>query len=135
MSTTQPSSRTWSVPAVPGEVALLRQAVARYADTQRVADPPMSDVRLAVSEAMTNAVVHAYPTGPPGTVTVVVTVDADQALLTVVVTDDGAGLRPRSDSPGLGLGLPLITTLTRATTITDGPGGTGTRVSMTFGLA
>src|SRR6185437_2347004 len=133
--TTQQSSRTWSVLAVPGEVARLRHAVARYADTQRVADPPMGDVRLAVSEAMTNAVVHAYPTGPPGTVTVVVTVDADQALLTVVVTDDGAGLRPRSDSPGLGLGLPLITTLTRATTITDGPGGTGTSVSMTFGLA
>ena len=128
------TSQTWSIPAAADEVAGLRHAVARYAGANSVADPPLSDVKLAVSEAVTNSVVHGYPDGRPGMVTVVVTVDADEALLTVVVTDDGAGLSPRADSPGLGLGLPLITTVAQGTTISVAPDGHGTRVSMTFGL-
>jgi anti-sigma regulatory factor (Ser/Thr protein kinase) len=128
------TSQTWSIRAVSGEVGGLRRAITRYATANSVADPPISDVRVAVSEAVTNAVVHAFPGGEPGTVTVVVTVDERAALLTVVVTDDGTGVRPRPDSPGLGLGLPLITTLATTAKFSAGPGGRGTRVHMTFGL-
>ena len=128
------TSQTWSFLAVPDEVAGLRGAVAQYVVEQSVAEPLLSEVKLAVSEAVMNSVLHAYPAGRPGRVTVVVTVDAAEALLTVVVSDSGGGLHPRSDSPGFGLGLPMITTLTKATTFSDGPDGTGTRVCMTFGL-
>ena len=128
------TSQTWSISAVSGEVGNLRRAITRYVATQSVADPPISDMKLAVSEAVTNAVVHGSPSGEPGTVTVLVRVDPRAALLTVVVTDDGAGIRPRPDSPGLGLGLPLITTLARTAKISAGPHGHGTRVHMTFGL-
>ena len=94
----------------------------------------MADLKVAVSEAVTNAVVHGYPGREPGTVTVLVTIDDAAALLTVTVTDDGGGVRPRPDSPGLGLGLPLMTTLAKTAKFTAGPGGIGTRVRMTFGL-
>jgi anti-sigma regulatory factor (Ser/Thr protein kinase) len=128
------TSQTWSIPAVSGEVGGLRRAITRYATAHSVTDPPISDMKVAVSEAVTNSVLHAFPSGEPGTITVLVTVDERAALLTVVVTDDGTGVRPRPDSPGLGLGLPLITTLARTAKISAGPSGQGTRVHMTFGL-
>jgi len=128
------TSQSWSIPAVAAEVGDLRRAITRYVTSHSVADPPVSDMKVAVSEAVTNAVVHGFPSGNPGTVTVLVTVDEPAALLTVVVTDDGSGVRPRPDSPGLGLGLPLITTLARTAKISAGPDGHGTRVRMTFGL-
>ena len=128
------ASETWSFPAVAHEVVDLRRALTQYVTGQHVCEPTIIDMRLAVSEAVTNSVLHGFPSGEPGTVTVVATVDAAAALLTVVVTDDGTGVRPRPDSPGLGLGFPLITTLSETANITAGPDGHGTRVSMTFAL-
>jgi serine/threonine-protein kinase RsbW len=70
----------------------------------------ISAVALAVTEAVTNVVVHAYhgrdSTGEPGRVRLTLDLDADGAW--VVVADDGLGMAPRADSPGLGLGLSLI---------------------------
>ena len=127
-------SETWSFPAVTHEVAVLRRALTQYVTGHSVVGQTIADMKLAVSEAVTNSVVHGFPSGAPGTITVVATVDAAAALLTVVVTDDGGGIRPRPDSPGLGLGLPLITTLAQTANISAGPNGRGTRVSMTFAL-
>ena len=112
----------------------MRRAVAGYASEHSVADPPMSDLKLAVSEALTNSVVHGFPAGEPGTMTVLVTVDDEASLLTVVVTDDGSGLKPRTGSPGLGLGLPLIATVAATADFSTAPGGQGTCVRMTFPL-
>ena len=127
-------SETWSIRAVAAEVSVLRRAITRYLSGHSVADPPISDVKLAVSEAVSNSVIHGYTDTEPGTVTVLVNVDAVAALLTVTVTDDGSGMHPRPDSPGLGLGLPLITTVAKTAKISAGPDGLGTRVRMTFGL-
>jgi serine/threonine-protein kinase RsbW len=64
-------------------------------------------VQLGVSEAVTNVVVHAYSDAPkPGSLEVAAALAGGE--LWVIVTDSGAGLRPRRDSPGLGLGLGLI---------------------------
>jgi serine/threonine-protein kinase RsbW len=72
-----------------------------------IADPYVTDIELAVSEAATNAVMHAFrDRGEPGTVHVSVTVDDGE--IEIVVRDDGSGMAPRDDSPGIGLGLPLI---------------------------
>ncbi len=103
-------TESWSAPAVPETVPLLRGEVVRFASSAAVADPPLSDVRLAVSEALTNAVVHGYADQPePGPVEVTATVDG--GALRVVVADEGSGMAPRLDSPGVGLGLPLITSV------------------------
>ena len=63
---------------------------------------------MAISEAVSNAVIHAFRTQDlPGTVTVTVDVTSDQ-FVEAVVRDDGMGMSARGDSPGLGLGLGLI---------------------------
>jgi serine/threonine-protein kinase RsbW len=104
--TTERFTGTW--PAVPDAVADLRQRVVSFA--RRVGAPAeaISSIKLAVSEAATNVVLHAYP-GEPGEVHV--RVERRQRVLRVTVSDDGGGMLPRPDSPGLGLGLPLIAQL------------------------
>ena len=86
---------------------------------------------LAVSEAVTNAVVHAYRGGPPGAVRVRARWTAEG--LEIVVEDDGVGIWARPDSPGLGIGLPTIATIAERFEI-DGP-ARGTRVTMVFAAA
>src|SRR5689334_5858135 len=70
----------------------------------------LSDIALAITEAATNAVLHAYrDRDRPGTVTITANAEADH--VTFSVRDEGSGLAPRVDSPGLGLGLGLIAQL------------------------
>jgi serine/threonine-protein kinase RsbW len=119
-----------TLPARPENVAVARHAIGGFADVLDVADQTLADVKLAVTEACTNVVVHAYPNGE-GPITLRATVDA--GVLRVVVADEGRGILPRADSPGLGLGLPLIATLAESLEL-----GTGdneeTEVRMTFRL-
>ena len=100
---------TWSIPAEPHLVGVLRERVARCARDAGLPAPRIADVRLAVTEALANVVRHAYPDGAAGPVDI--EVRTVRSELTVTVSDAGGGVRPRPDSPGLGLGLPLIATL------------------------
>ena len=86
----------------------VRAAVVGFAHERGFDDT--SRVALAVSEAMTNVVLHAYLDSDAGDMRVVVCNEPDR--LVVVVRDYGDGMRPRTDSPGLGMGLPLITQMT-----------------------
>jgi serine/threonine-protein kinase RsbW len=106
-------SASWTIAARAENVAFLRQDVLDFVAHHGVAEPTLTDVRLAVSEAVTNAVVHAFrDQSEPGTVNVLVHVTANAPQIEVMVRDDGSGMAPRDDSPGLGLGLPLIRHLT-----------------------
>lgn len=98
----------WSFPAAAEEVAGARIAVLRFAQAHGLPEQRSGDLGLAVSEALSNAVLHAFrDRAVPGTVTVEVqAVGAEH--LDVVVRDDGMGFSPRDDSPGLGFGLSLI---------------------------
>jgi serine/threonine-protein kinase RsbW/stage II sporulation protein AB (anti-sigma F factor) len=108
------ASATWSIPALADEVPGVRHAAVEFARAKGVPDPPLEHLRLAISEAASNAVVHAFRTQDlPGTVTVTVDVASDQ-LVEVVVRDDGIGMSSRGDSPGLGLGLGLISSVADA---------------------
>jgi serine/threonine-protein kinase RsbW len=119
-----------TLPARAENVAVVRHAFGGLGDVLEVPDQALSDIKLAVTEACTNVVVHAYPDGE-GPLAVRATVD--ERVLTVVVADEGRGISPRPDSPGLGLGLPLIATLAESLEL-----GTGanhqTEVRMTFNL-
>ena len=109
---------------------MVRHALGGFGDAYDVSDQALADIKLAVTEACTNVVVHAYPEGegPLG-----VSAWMRDERLTVVVHDEGRGMLPRPDSPGLGLGLPLIATLAESLEL-----GTGsddrTEVRMTFVL-
>jgi anti-sigma regulatory factor (Ser/Thr protein kinase) len=88
----------------------------------------IGDVKLAVSEAVTNAVRHAYRDQEPGDV--IATAHIESGILRIVIADTGRGMAPRSDSPGLGLGLPLISHA--ADTVEVMRKSPGTEVHMTF---
>jgi anti-sigma regulatory factor (Ser/Thr protein kinase) len=111
------------MPATPDAVAVARRAVGVFACDHGASPQRAADIALAVSEACTNAVVHAYlDQDEPGTVEV----DASrrEGSLAVRVADRGRGLRPRLDSPGPGLGLPLIHVLSDECVLADGDPGT-----------
>jgi anti-sigma regulatory factor (Ser/Thr protein kinase) len=119
-----------TLPARAENVAVVRHAFGGLGDVLDVPDQTLSDIKLAVTEACTNVVVHAYP-GEEGKLGVRAMVD--DRRLTVVVVDTGRGILPRPDSPGLGLGLPLIATLAESLELGTGPGDE-TEVRMTFDL-
>ena len=90
-------------------IAVVRYALGGLGEAFAVPEPKLSDIRLAVTEACANVVVHAYPDGHHGPMEVIASKDED--TLTVLVRDWGRGIEPRPDSPGLGLGLSLIAAL------------------------
>ena len=92
----------------------------------------LSDVLLAVTEVVTNCVVHAYRGQPGGKVDLEARRTGGELLLSVA--DDGTGMAPRLDSPGLGLGLPLVGRVAERVDITAQAGG-GTLVRMRFDLS
>jgi stage II sporulation protein AB (anti-sigma F factor) len=116
-----------SYPALPDAVVEARRALTEFA-RDAGADPEQLDsIRLAASEALTNAVIHAYAKGEQGTVQVSASYVENELWL--LVADAGGGLRPRSDSPGLGLGLALIAQLADEFQILSrGSGGTELRL-------
>ena len=116
--------------AQPDEIGRIRHDVKAHAREQGARDPDA--VALAVTEAVTNAVLHAYVDAPqPGEIEVVVQRAAEAHSVEILVCDDGRGMRPRTDSPGLGLGLPLVATLADRFEVQARAGG-GTRVRMAF---
>jgi anti-sigma regulatory factor (Ser/Thr protein kinase) len=112
-------------------VRLARREVEAYARANGAIDPV--GIALAVSEAVTNAVVHAYiDAAEPGDVEVLAHRLHDNGL-EVQVCDDGRGMKPRSDSPGLGVGLPLVAKLAECFRVEARPSG-GTAISMLFAV-
>jgi serine/threonine-protein kinase RsbW len=122
-----------SLPARAASIALLRRAVVVYAGSNGASERQCEDIALAVSEALSNAVLHAYVGhDSPGDVGVDAWVD--EHALKVVVRDDGVGMLPRPDSPGLGLGLPLIARMTEHLEVESPGARPGMRLRMTFAI-
>ena len=99
--------------------------------TAGASDEVTQAVALAVSETVTNAVVHAYDHEEPGDVRVSCHADGEHVI--VEVADDGAGIWERHGSPGLGHGLAMVGALAHTLDIAPGPDGRGTAVTMAFG--
>ncbi len=120
-----------SYPAVPEVVPLARRALASVAAAAGAAGERLDEIRLAVSEALTNAVVHAYRNGEAGRLHVTAAVASDE--LWVLIGDDGRGLHAWNDSQGLGIGLSLISGLSDDFAVVTRASG-GTEVQMRFDL-
>jgi|SRR5215211_4606020 len=116
-----------SVPGTPLGVGKIRHEMAAIAETCGMDAEGIADVRLAVTEAATNAVMHAYADAE-GELRVSATIRGGQ--LAIVVADTGPGLVERDDSPGLGLGLAIMATLSERLRVISHPGGT--EVHMAF---
>jgi anti-sigma regulatory factor (Ser/Thr protein kinase) len=121
-------------PARPESVGALRRAVDDYAENGGIAERRREDVALAVSEAVSNVIVHAYTDrDEPGDVQL----DAwiDDGALHVCVSDDGVGMTPRLDSPGLGLGLALMGQVAERVRLESRDPQPGVCVRMTFAVS
>lgn len=96
------------LPARPENVGIVRHALGGVASAMRLDSARIGAIRLAVTEACTNVVRHAYG-GDGGPLEVDVRTGAD--ALEVDVRDRGQGIQPRPAGESLGLGLPLIAAL------------------------
>jgi serine/threonine-protein kinase RsbW len=77
-----------TIPARPEYITLTRLALTGLARVRPFADETLADLKLAITEACSNSVRHAYPDGG-GTVDVVYRLDGD--TISIEVADDGAG--------------------------------------------
>lgn len=116
------------LPAKSENVAVIRHALAGLAEEIGMDEPGLADLKTVVTEACMNVVAHAYQ-GQPGPLNVEAKPDPDG--LTVVVRDEGGGIRPQVDAArdSLRLGLSLIAALSSSFSISGGLDH-GTEVTM-----
>jgi serine/threonine-protein kinase RsbW len=133
------------IPASPEYIAIARLVVSSIASSRRnLPDDRIDDLKLAVSEACTNAI-EAY--GPNlvqdgAAERVRILVQDDDEKLEVDVADSGPGFNPDdlpthppvTDPERLnferGLGIPLIRTLVDDVLFVSSPGGTSVRMTV-----
>jgi anti-sigma regulatory factor (Ser/Thr protein kinase) len=120
-----------SYPAQPDAVPQARTQIGDFALAAGVAGEALHAIRLAVSEAVTNAVRHAYR-GDAGRV--YVTAARVPGEFVVLVSDDGCGYQTPPENPGFGWGLAVIADASDEFVITERGSG-GTEVRMRFRLA
>jgi len=121
-----------SYPAVAESVPLARRALTAVAARAGAGGDRLDEIRLAVSEALSNAVVHAYRNGKPGRIHITAAVAPGE--LWVLIGDDGRGMHAWNDSEGLGIGLSLISGLSDDFAIVTRASG-GVEVQMRFDLS
>lgn len=120
-------------PASASVVAQARSGAVAYAQSVGADRDVCESVRLAVSEAVTNVVMHAYQGMEQGDV-LVEAWTTDDGHLCVRVLDEGRGLIPRTDSPGLGIGFGVMAQVADNFHVSS-RGEPGTVVSLGFLLA
>lgn len=117
-----------SFPATPRCAGIIRSQVSAVARESGMGVKGLGDVALAVSEAVSNALIHGSVGVKDAEVRVSVELSPGEML--VVIGDDGGGIRPRPDSPGAGLGLPIMASITERLDLQSSMQGTDVR--MTF---
>ena len=118
-----------TLPARPENVSVIRHVLGAFAEALRLPDELVEDLRLAVTEACTNVVRHAYSPAHSGPVEI--SIQPLEEYVSVIVSDHGRGIGTSSDTTGPGLGLPLIAAIADDVELQPVPGG-GSRVAMTF---
>jgi anti-sigma regulatory factor (Ser/Thr protein kinase) len=116
------------VPARPECIARARHAVVDFAALSGASDSDLEDIAVAVSEAVTNVVQHAY-LGRDAEGDLVLQAWVQERRLQVVIRDEGIGMRG-GGSPRPGHGLAIIHRITENLQIEDAM--PGVRVRMTF---
>jgi anti-sigma regulatory factor (Ser/Thr protein kinase) len=118
-------------PAVADSVPRARKALASFATAAGVTDEQLEGIRLVVSEAVSNAVLHAYDDAG-GEIQVTAAVVPGE--LWILIADDGFGLRAeRSGNRGLGLGLGWMAQFSDGMTLVTRSSG-GLEVRLRFDL-
>lgn len=121
------------LPATPQSIARLRHVAAELAITYGASERQCDDIELAVSEAVSNVVLHAYGGHPaPGIVEMRTSVRG--GTLEIFICDEGNGLAGRVARRGAGFGLSLIEQLSETLDIRERRASPGVLVWMTFAI-
>jgi serine/threonine-protein kinase RsbW len=122
-----------TLPARAENVAVIRHVLGAFAEALQLPANLVEDMRLAVTEACTNVVRHAYSEREARDANAmrVELLPATDGMQ-VIVEDRGRGLGISADAGGPGLGLPLIAALTSQLELSYGTEGRGSRIAMSF---
>jgi anti-sigma regulatory factor (Ser/Thr protein kinase) len=112
-------------PATLRSVGAARRAVRRFATGLEV---DIDGIALAVSEAVGNAVAHAYDAEVGGSIELSATTSPSELIVTV--RDHGRGLAAGNGNPGAGYGLTIIRRVAQHVELADTPDG----VELTMGF-
>ena len=121
-----------TIPAKPEYITLSRLALAGLSRVRSFPDETLADLKLALTEACSNSVRHAYENGEGH---VDISYELREDRLIVEVADDGTGFEfeqdPKSDDDVLsegGLGISIIRSVADEVEIGGGPNGKGSRL-------
>jgi serine/threonine-protein kinase RsbW len=120
------------VPAKPEFLLLARLAATGVGRSAGASEETIADLKLAVTEAVANAINHAYPPDSPGRVSV--ELSAADGRLEIAVSDEGRGLDDAEIASAArefgesGMGLSIIRAIADEVEVGAGPDGRGTRV-------
>ena len=121
------------IPAKAEYIALCRLALTGLGRVREIGDDTMADLKLALTQAVSNSIRHAY--GPNGSGHVEITYELRLDRLGIEVVDDGEGFDP-DETPAFegdelsegGLGIAIIRTIADDFTIQSRPGVRGSRL-------
>jgi anti-sigma regulatory factor (Ser/Thr protein kinase) len=112
------------IPATAENVSVVRQALAGLGESLDIPTVMCDDMKVAVTEACTNAIVHGYLDSEGW---LEVAMEAPDGHVRVAVKDSGAGFHPPATDPdrsAAGYGLSLIATLSDRFELVSDAGGT-----------
>ena len=128
---------TLEIPSKSNNEAFARSAVACFAAQMDPTMEELGDIRTAVSEAVTNAIVHAYP-DKIGSISIRCRILKDNTL-DIVIKDKGVGIenldearRPMFTTGGMersGMGFTIMESFMTSFQVTSAP-GKGTSIHM-----
>jgi len=127
-----------TIPAKPEYITLCRLALTGISRFRALSEETLSDLKLAITEACSNSVRHAYADGH-GTVAISYQLHPDR--LVIEVADDGEGFDPGEAEAGAddlaegGLGIAIIRSVADELEIGPGAGGRGSRLRFVKRLA
>ena len=137
MATVTPTGRSGravrlTIPAKAEYITLCRLALTGISRLRPLSEETLADLKLALTEACSNSVRHAYGDGD-GRVEIVYELEPDR--LAIEVTDDGAGFEPRRPLGGGvdelsegGLGIAIIRAIADEFELGAKPDGPGSRL-------
>jgi serine/threonine-protein kinase RsbW len=122
-----------TIPAKPEYITLSRLALSGLARVRPLADETLADLKLALTEACSNSVRHAYD-DDGGHVEISFELRDDRLI--VEVADDGSGFEPDGAAAGSeeaelsegGLGIAIIRSIADEVEIGGGANGRGSRL-------
>ncbi|MDN5348307.1 MAG: hypothetical protein PWP65_1871 [Clostridia bacterium] len=127
--------------SLPENVGLARVAVAAFVAQVDLTLNDLEEIKVAVSEAVSNAIIHGYKDNPQGIVRVKAT--RFNGTLEIIVEDEGAGIADitqamqpaySTDPERMGLGFSFMQSFMDEVEVVSEP-GQGTRVIMRKNLA